>query len=202
MLDEAKRPYPVGLSVERQWEFARVHVVLRLVAAVVLYTVVPAVLGALIVLGPIVTAVLAHHAGGERFHARYRANYGHMLQFLTGINAYMFVVTDSFPEWGVTGPAKVEVQPSGQPTIGSALVRIVTVIPQVVALVALGAIAVVASLLAMIMVLLDHTVPDVLWRYQVGFVTWFARVFAYLYSMVEEYPPFAFEMPPPEPPRR
>ncbi len=95
----------------------------------------------------------------------------------------------------------VEVRPTGSPTVGSALARIFMVIPHLIVIVLLSAFAGVASILAMIMVLLDNTVPDVLWRFQAGLVTWYARALAYLYSMVEEYPPFAFETPPEEPRR-
>ena len=198
MLDVENGPYPVGISAERQWEFARVHVVLRLVAAFVLYVVLPPLLGVLFLAGPIVTAVLAQRVNGDQFHERYHAPYLKALQFLVGLNAYLLVVTDSFPEWGVDGPAKVRVVPGGRPTAGSALVRVIMVIPHIIALVVLGALAIVASLLAMNAVLIDKTVPDILWRFQVGFVTWFARAFAYLYSMTEEYPPFDFEAPPPQ----
>ncbi len=201
MLDVGDGRYPVGLSVTRQWEFARIHVVLRFIAAFVLYVVVPPLLVLLILVVPVVTAVLAQRADGERFHERYHANYLKVLQFLVGLNAYLLVVTDSFPEWGVEGPVKVEVRPTGSPTVGSALARIFMVIPHLIVIVLLSAFAGVASILAMIMVLLDNTVPDVLWRFQAGFVTWYARALAYLYSMVEEYPPFAFEAPPEEPRR-
>ena len=198
MLHVEDGSYPVSLSVKRQWEFSRLHLVMRLIAAFGLYVVALPLMGVLFLLGPIITAVLAQRVGGDQFHARFHANYLTALQFLVSLNTYLLVATDAFPDWGVEGPAKVKVVPSGSPTAGSALVRIITVIPHIVALVVLGAIAIVASLLAMNAVLIDKTVPDFVWRFQVGFATWYARTFAYLYSMVEEYPPFGFEPPPPQ----
>jgi hypothetical protein len=201
MSDAASGQYPVRVRMERQWEFARIHVLFRLLAAFVLYVVVSPVMGLLLVVGPVITALLANHARGDQFHERYQANYLKALQFIVDLNDYLLVTTDSFPEWGVKGPATVEVNPSGHPTFGSALLRIITVIPHMIVLALLGAVAGIFTLLAMVTVLLDASVPDVLWRFQTGFVNWYARALAYLYSMVEEYPPFQFEPAPVEPRR-
>jgi Domain of unknown function (DUF4389) len=51
----------------------------------------------------------------------------------------------------------------------------------------------VVALIAAISILLSERYPEPLWNFHAGVVRWEARLLAHLASLVEPYPPFAFD---------
>ena len=179
------------VSAEMPDRFQRVQVLLRLGIGLVFWLISNNLLLLGFLLGPVVSAILIGRRGGERFHERYGMTYAKVVAFQSGLQGYLFYATDEFPSWGEPGAVRYEYRPTGMPTVGSALLRIVYVIPHVIVLAIVGFLALLLGLIATITVLINESVGREFWRILVGFVAWEARVLTYYLSMVEEYPPFS-----------
>jgi hypothetical protein len=77
--------------------------------------------------------------------------------------------------------------------VGSALLRIVLAIPSALVLAVIGIAGWVVWVVAAISILINEQYPESLWNFQCGVVRWEARLLAYLASLVDPYPPFAFD---------
>ncbi len=183
--------YPVQISFERPERYQRVHLLLRIGIWIILGWMVNTVVAILYLAGPIISAVLVAQRGGDEFHSTYGETYEKVVALLTGISAYLYLGTDQFPTWGADASVKYRYQPSGTPTVGSALLRIIMVIPHALVLWLVGIVALIAGVIAAVSVLINESVPGGLWTFLMGFVAWEARVLSYFLSMVEEYPPFS-----------
>lgn len=193
MSEQATAGYPVQVSVESPGRFQRVHVALRIGIWIVLGWLSNVGLGIIFLAGPVVTAVLVAQ-GAESFHSRYGERYRKVVAFWTGFQGYLFFGTDTFPTWDAEGPVRYSYRPTGTPTVGSALLRLIMVIPHAIVLIVVGLLAGLAGLLAVVTVLVDESVPAGVWKFLMGVVAWEARVFSYFLSMVEEYPPFSLDV--------
>jgi uncharacterized protein DUF4389 len=90
-------------------------------------------------------------------------------------------------------PLRVTIEPVGQPTVGSALGRLLFSIPSALVLGLLMMISCVVMLIAMVSILIaEHYAPS-LYRFQEGLVRWQARLLVYHASLVDVYPPFSLE---------
>ena len=183
--------YPVSVRVAKPDRFQRVHLLLR----IGLWIVVTYVFNSFLLLaGPVISAVLVAQRGDQSFHERYGEIYGKVVAFMMGLLGYMFFASDEFPEWGEGGALRYDYTPTGEPTVGSALLRIVMVIPHVIALWFVGILALALGFVAAVTVLFSQSVPHVVWKFLMGYVAWEARVLSYFLSMVEEYPPFSLDV--------
>lgn len=184
--------YPVGFSVDRPTRYRRVQILLRIGLWVIISWLGNMGLSALYVLAPIISAALIGQRGGASFLERYEGRYRKALGFWMGLNAFLWYATDSIPTWGEDGPSRFAVRTTGTPTVGSALLRLILVIPHVIVLGLLSVPAVIFAVLAFVTVLVNESVPGWVCNYQGAFLAWQARTLAYFVSLVEEYPPFAF----------
>ena len=117
-----------------------------------------------------------------------------MIRFLTGLQAYLFFGVEEIPSWDKPGPATYSYTPSGTPTVGSALMRFIMVIPQAIVLGIVGFVAMILAFVAAVMVLVNESVSHDIWKFQMEMVAWEAWVLSYYLSMVEEYPPFSLQV--------
>ena len=115
-----------------------------------------------------------------------------VLRWLLQFSAYMALLVDRFPTDGDTG-VTVLLRPTGTPSIGSALRRLLTSIPSGLVLGILWCISGILWLIAAVIVVLGGDMPPSIAGFQRGVLRWSARLVAYHASLVEEYPPFAFE---------
>ena len=186
--------YPVTFDVARPAKMARVHVVLRLVIVIVASSVTGNFggLGLVYLFFPIVAAVLVSQKDGARYLAEDGERVTRWVAFVVGVLAYIAMLTDELPGGGRT-PVRVEIQRSGTPTAGSALLRILYAIPSALVLALIGIASWVVWIIAAISVLINETYPEGLWRFQRGVVRWEARLLGYIASLVEPYPPFSFD---------
>ncbi len=191
MSEAAMGAYPVSVSVAKPDRFERVHLLLRIALWIVLA---PVLNSGLLLAGPIITAVLVAQKNDASFHERYGEIYGKVVAFIMGLQGYMSFASDDFPEWGEGGSLRYDYTPTGEPTVGSALLRIVMVIPQVIALWIVGVLEGVLGFVAVVTVLFSESVPHGVWKFLMGYVAWEARVLTYFLSMVEEYPPFSLDV--------
>lgn len=192
--------YPIVVDVERPATFGRAHVVLR-----VLLLVVASILtggfgwfGLAYLLFPVLAAVFISQKGGARFLEEDAPRLTRWLGFVVALVAYIAALTDRLPGGGESA-VRFEVERSGSPTVGSALLRLLYAIPIAIVVALLGVVAAIVWVVAAIAILVSETYPESLWRFQLGVVRWQARLFGYLASLVEAYPPFSFDTGPTAP---
>lgn len=187
--------HPVQLDVQSPAHFDRVQLVLRLVLVILLAWVGLStgwVGFALYLLLPAATAIAVSSEGRDAYRQDFVPPLWRVLRWLFELSAYMMLITDRFP----TADGELvhaDLRITGQPTIGSALGRLVTSIPNALVLAVLGIGSGILTVFAVIVVLAAAPMPGWILAYQRGVLRWQARLAAYHASLVEEYPPFVLE---------
>ena len=184
-------PFPVTLDVERPPVFQRAHVLLR-VGVLVVVGWIGHPFGLLWLGVPVVAAVLISQKGGQRYLDEDGPTVIRVLNWILDLLAYVALLTDELPGRG-RHPVRFTVERSGSPTTGSALLRILYAIPNLVVLAILAFVGVIVWWIAVVLLLVGGRYPDSVWRFLLGLVRWEACVLAYLASLVDRYPPFALE---------
>ncbi|MCE9575527.1 MAG: DUF4389 domain-containing protein [Deltaproteobacteria bacterium] len=187
--------YPVHVEVETPAHFERIQLLLRLALAIALGWVgvtagwlVCTLYAAL----PVVAAIAISSGGGSRYRDEVAPRIWQVLRWLLQFSAYMSLLVDRFPTDGDVG-VDATLRPTGTPSIGSALLRLLTSIPSGLVLCVLWFISGILWVIAAVIVLLGGDMPPSIAKFQRGVLRWSARLVAYHASLVEEYPPFAFE---------
>jgi hypothetical protein len=191
--------YPVTLDVvDRPERFRRAHVLLRglVLIAVSLLAMFAWLVALVYVAIPIVTAAFVSSDGREAFREHNAPRLRRALHWIVSFDSYFTLLTDRMPNASPDEVAKFEVEFTGQPTTGSALLRLVTSIPSGLVLLVLSAVATLTGIVAGASILLTERYPDGLYRFHLGVVRWFARLLAYHASLVDEYPPFTLDTEP------
>ena len=184
-------PYPERLE--------RVQVAMR-VAILILIGIIGLPIWWIVYLGlPVLAALMVSQKDGARYLAEDGPRMTGWLRWLVAVTAYLWILTDRLATSGEQ-PVRFEVEPSGNPTPGSALLRIVTAIPSAFVLVLLGFVSSIVWVIAAIWVLVGERYPESLFGFQRGVVRWLARLLAYLASLVDAYPPFSLDTKPITPP--
>jgi Domain of unknown function (DUF4389) len=189
--------YPVAFDVDRPPSFGRVYILLRLALLLVLGWISHPY--GLLWLGiPVVAAILVSQKGGQQYLDENGPTVTRVLGWIVAVLAYLALLTDRLPG-GDEPSVRFEVERSGSPTVGSALLRIVYAIPSLIVLAILGFVGAIVWVIAVVFVLVNERYPESLWRFQCGIVRWAASVFAYLASLVDRYPPFKLQTSSPSP---
>ena len=188
--------YPVTFDVARPEKLERPHVFLRILVAVIVYTVASGILGLVYLAVPVVAAILVSQKGGEKYLAEDGPRVTGWLRWIVAFYAYLGILTDRFPTEKPEEIVRFEVQTSGTPTVGSALLRLIYSIPSAFVLSILSIVSAVIWLIAAVMVLIQENYPEGLYNFQRGILRWEARLLGYHASLVEQYPPFALDMEP------
>jgi hypothetical protein len=187
--------YPVTLTVQRPESFARPHVFLRLLILIAISIL--AAFAWLVTLFylviPIVAAAFISSDGAERFREHNAARMRGWLHWIAAFDAYFTFLTDKIPTERPGEAVDLEVQFGGEPTTGSALLRLITSIPSAFVLALLSIAATITAIIAGVLILLHEDYPDGLYRFHLGVVRWAARLLAYHASLVDEYPPFSLD---------
>ena len=182
---------PVSVEVERPPVFQRGHVFLRVSLFVVIGW-----LGhpwGLLWLGlPAFAAIVISQKGGNRYLDETGPTVTRVLNWILDLVAYLALLTDEPP--GRSGhTVRFSVERSGSPTVGSALLRVLYVIPSLIVLAILTFVGAIVWTAGVACVLVAERYPQSMWRFLLGLVRWEAHVLAYLASLVDHYPPFALE---------
>jgi hypothetical protein len=183
--------YPVSFDIERPPVFQRAHVFLRLALLIVIGWI-GHPFGLLWLGVPAVAAILVSQKGGQRYLDDDGPKLTSVLGWVVAVLAYLALLTDRLPGRGEHG-LRFEVERSGAPTVGSALLRILYSIPSLIVLALLFFLGAIVWLLAVVLVLVNERYPESVWRFLCGIVRWQANVLAYLASLTDRYPPFALE---------
>ena len=199
---DTKLTFPVTLSIERPARFDRAQVALRVLVIVLLSMLGSAVGGlfaAVYLALPIYAAVSISEHGSERYATTEAPRLTRWLGWLVELYAYLSLLTDRFPT-GTSPTITYEVRPTGKPTIGRALLKLLYSLPYVIVLAVLSWIAWFVWVLSALYIVVRETYPAGLYDFMCGVVRWQARLFAYHASLVAEYPPFSLDTGPIERP--
>jgi hypothetical protein len=141
---------------------------------------------------PITASVLVRQKGAERFFEEDASRLTQLIDWIVGIYAYFAYLTDHLSlDAAQSGDIELAVRPSGNPTPRSALWRICTSLPNLVAFGVFGMGALGVWVVAGASILATGNYPRGLYAYQRGINRWQARLFSYHTSLVGDYPPFA-----------
>ncbi len=182
---------PVAFDLERPPVFQRAHVFLRLALLVVIGWI-GHPLGLLWLGLPVVAAILVSQKGGQGYLDEYGPTVTRALNWILDLVAYLALLTDQLPGRS-EHPVRFQVERSGSPTVGSALLRILFAIPSLIVLAILTFVGALVWVIAAVLVLVDENYPESMWRFLLGLVRWEACLLAYLASLVDRYPPFTLE---------
>jgi hypothetical protein len=153
-------------------------------------------IGVVYLIIPIAAAVLISDRGPVRYFQYTRVQ--RFICWYLALYSYLSLLSDRFPTEKPERIVTFEVTPAGSPTVGSALLRLVTSFPSGLVLAALGLVGLVIWLMATVCVLVQEDYPQPLYDFQLGIMRWHARLLGYHASLVEEYPPFAIDNGPEE----
>lgn len=183
--------FPVTFDLDRPPALQRAHVFLR-VALLVVIGWLGHPIGLLWLGLPVVAAILVSQKGGERYRDEDGPTVTRVLRWILALVAYLALLTDQLPTRGEL-PVRFQVDRTGSPTVGSALLRILYAIPSLFVLAILTFVGAIVWVIAVVLVLVDEKYPESMWRFLLGIVRWEACLLAYLASLVDRYPPFTLE---------
>ncbi len=190
------RSYPAHFDADRPERFDRAQVFLR-IAVVMLLAVLRVPLGTLLLVLylalPVIAAVLIAQKSGPPYLERVGERMIRGVRAVVAFLAWLTFLTDSFPSAKETPGVRFEVLPHGGPTIGSALLRLITSLPAAIVAAALWVVSGLVGFVMAILVLAGGNPPAGLYDVQRGTVRWMARLLAYHASLVDQGPPFAFD---------
>jgi hypothetical protein len=129
-----------------------------------------------------------HIAGIRQFTAFY-------LRWRTRALAYFMLLADPYPPFGDGPyPASIDVvDPAAPRDRISVAFRLLLVIPHCIVLLFVLFAWTLTTIVGWFSILLTGTFPEGLHQFGVGAMRWQLRVEAYLYLMVDEYPPFSLQ---------
>ena len=187
--------YPVQLDVTSPLRYERIQLVLRFAIALALGwlgSITGWLPGLVFFALPVIAATVVSTRGAQRYLDDVAPTLWRAIRWLLALWAYMLLLVDRFPAGEVTD-VQVNVQVGAHPTTGSTLLRLITSIPSAFVLGILGIVSSVLCVVGVVTILIDGQVPRAILAFQRGMLRWQARLWAYHASMVDEYPPFAFE---------
>ncbi|MDO8616786.1 MAG: DUF4389 domain-containing protein [Dehalococcoidia bacterium] len=181
--------YPVTFDSVRPDKFERPQVFLR----IIVYFVFSFISGALYLALPVLAAIWISQKGADKYLQDDGPRIKGWLRWAVGIEAYTFMLTDHFPSGDDDPSVRFDLRAGGSPTVGSALLRLIMSIPSAIVLGVLTWVSAIIWIIAAIQVLAQESYSGGLYDFQRGVVRWQARLYAYHASLVDEYPPFAFD---------
>ncbi len=187
--------YPVSFDIETPEEFDKAQVVLR-VLIVIVFSVLQIgniVFGAAYLVLPVVVAVLVSQKGAEQYLADSETGVTKWLRYILGFYSYMALATDKLPTSAPVEVVDLQVRTNGEPTVGSALIRIILAIPHAFVLGLLGIVFAIVWVISAVSILINGSYPQWAASFIKGYLRWIARLMAYMASLVDEYPPFSFQ---------
>jgi hypothetical protein len=193
-------PVNIELLSARPKSFQRVHVLLRLLFFVIvgaIFRFSGGFMGVFYFLLPGVTAVLLAQHGAAKFISADSSWLTMILRWYVALGAYVLLLTDELPTQKPEELIRLEVTAEGNPSIGSALMRLLLSIPSFLVLGLLSVVAGFAWAVAATSILIREDYPESLYRFLQGILYWQGRLLPYHASLTDEYPPFSLSTEPP-----
>jgi len=188
--------YPVTFSVARPDKFERTQVALRVLVIIILSILAGAlgwILALVYLVVPVLAAIFISQKGAEKYLAEDGPRMSGWLRWLLALYSYLAILTDRFPSEKPEEIITFQVRTGGSPTVGTALLRLIYSIPSALVLALLSIVSAVIWVIAVIMILVQENYPEGMYNFQLGVMRWEARLLGYHASLVEPYPPFAFD---------
>src|SRR3954454_11050016 len=123
--------YPVTFDIAYPQKMDRVQIAIRIGILIVLMLVGAGALvsGGMYIIIPVVAAIIISQRGGTRYVAESDENVTKWLRVLVAFHAYLGLLTDRFPNEEPRETLTFEVRPTGTPSAGQTLLRIILGIP-------------------------------------------------------------------------
>lgn len=186
--------YPATFDVQIPTQFDKAQVVLRIVIvlALALLQIGNIVFGGAYLILPVLAAVMISQKGPDKYLEESQAGPIKWLRYVMMFYAYMALATDKLQTDDPEEVVQLSVTPSGSPSVGQALLRILLAIPHAIVLALIGIAFFVVWVIAAISILANGTYPVWAADFIRGYLRWNARLLAYMASLVDECPPFSF----------
>ncbi len=185
--------YPVTFDVQPPAQFDKAQVALRILILLVLQAISNFILWGAYLVVPVLAALLVSQKGSEKYLAEAQEGPVKWLRYLMMFYSYLALATDRLSTEKPEDSVQLNVRPTGSPTVGQALLRIILAIPHAIVLAILGIVLFFVWIIAAGSILVNGTAPGWAEGFIRGYLRWNARVLAYMASLVDEYPPFSFE---------
>jgi hypothetical protein len=194
--------YPVHVSADRPERFTRVQLLARLLAFIVLGMVslsFGTILAILYVGLPLYAASRLASLGPPAEYLREDGpRLTRMLHWVAAVCAWVGFVSDRLPARRPDETVGLSIEEGrAQPTVKSALLRVITGLPSAIVLMLLCWVGCLVWLWAALSILLLSRVGPGAFDYLLGLQRWSVRLLAYQACLVDDYPPFSFEDEPP-----
>jgi hypothetical protein len=199
--------YPVSYEIERPERYNRLTVLFRPILAIphlilVGGSITPTISGngALsAVLGILVLFAWFAILFTGRFPESFRGLCLMIFRWQQNVHAYILLQANPYPPFG-DGPYPLDlrVTPAEEYNRWAVAFRLILIIPHLVVLIFLGIAQAIVTLIAWFAILFTGQYPRGLYDFSVGVSRWAARVGAYAYLFVDEYPPFSLQSEPGE----
>jgi hypothetical protein len=186
---------PVQISIVSPPRFLRLQLLLRILLTVALgWLGITArwLVGAMYLLLPLIAAIAISSMGAERYRNELAPRVWRVLVWLLELSAFTALLVDTLPA-GRDKHVHALIRFTGTPTVGSALLRLLTSIPSGIVLSILWCVSGILWIVAALSVLFFESVPPSVLAFQRAVLRWNARLVAYHASLVDEYPPFALD---------
>ena len=184
--------YPAVLDITQPATFSRGQIGIRLVILIV----VGWVFGWLYLIFPVAAAIQISQRGSEKYVAEAEQSMTKWLRLALAAYAYMIILTDRLPTDEPKDTLRFQVTPTGAPTVGATLLRIILAIPHAFVLGILGFVSAILVFVAAIFVLGQESYPAGIYNFNRGILRWQARLYVYLAGLADGYPPFALDTEP------
>jgi len=182
--------YPATLDMTCRDKIPRDQGIMHILALFVLW-IVGGIIGFLAcIVAPIVIAFRVGKKGGEKYVAEDGAEFSRYGSMLVAIYAYAFFLTDELPDKAIGSSVKVEFKPSGNPSWLEALLKPILLIPSGFVLSLFGIAFILILPWTVIDALVNERYPRRFFEFVLGYLQWWTRMTAYLFSLTQEYPPF------------
>jgi hypothetical protein len=186
--------YPATLDVPAREKIPRDQAIMHTILAIVFYWLAAGILGFLAyIVAPIVIAIRVRSKGGDKFIEEDGAEFARYGKLFMAIYTYIYFLTDEAPEKAIESTVKVDFQPSGSPTWLHALFTQILLIPHGIVLGILGLAFIVILPWTAIVAIANEQYAKQFYSFVLNYLRWQTRVTAYLFSLTQEYPPFAWE---------
>jgi hypothetical protein len=186
--------YPATFDVPVREQVPRDQAVIHTIIAIVFVWLALVILSLLTcIVAPIVIAIRISSKGGEKFIQEDGADFSRYSKLLIAIYAYVYFLTDERPEKAIETDVKIDIQPSGNPSWPRALFSQILLIPHGLVLGILWLAFILILPWTIIVSLANEQYPKQFFEFVLKYLRWQTRVTAYLFSLTQEYPPFAWD---------
>jgi hypothetical protein len=137
---------------------------------------------------PVAAALLISSKGPGRYLAEDAPRIARGLRWLAAAYAYLWLLTDAPPTERIGGQVELEVEPSGTPTVASAMLRILYSLPALLLLAVLSIVTCFLWIVGALAILWSERIPAAIAEFLALTLQYQFSLAAYHVSLVDRYP--------------